>query len=147
MGYQPALGEPAVIAVDASGVQVVRRKDWMHKKRKGFVKIHVGIAVKTKEVVSPEITDVRVHDSARFKGLVEGAWQRTPVAGLLGDGSCDSEESYALPEGEGKEAGILPRKNAQEGRQGARAQMVKEIQLKKGVYNMLVQLSAPSCVG
>ena len=43
------------------------RHKW--RKRRGFVKIHVAVDTKTKEVLSLEVTDEKVVDHHKFKKL------------------------------------------------------------------------------
>lgn len=128
LGDQLVEGEPMIVAVDSTGMQVVRRKGWMRKKRKGFVKIHVAIDTKTMKVVSLEITDDKVHDSAKFKQLIEGTRYQTKIDKVLADGGYDSEECFALLAEYDIEAAILPRKNARNIASGKRSQIVKACQ-------------------
>ena len=41
-----------MIAVDATGIKVTNCGDWMRRKRKGYVKIHVAVDTKTKQTGS-----------------------------------------------------------------------------------------------
>jgi len=55
-----------VIAIDASGVRVHKSGGWVervHGKKKRYIKIHFAVDVKTKEVLSMEVTTDDVHDS------------------------------------------------------------------------------------
>lgn len=47
----PKLGKDIVIAIDSTGVKVANRGEWMRQKwqkRRGFLKIHVAVDVKSK---------------------------------------------------------------------------------------------------
>ena len=58
-------GRPVTIAVDASGVKVSDRGEWMRAKwrrRRGFLKIHIAIDVRTRQIVAMEVTDERTGD-------------------------------------------------------------------------------------
>ena len=68
--YEPKEGKAVVIAVDGSGIKVTDRGEWMRKKRKGYIKIHVGVDIETKQVVSLEVTDDRPSDGEKLKPLV-----------------------------------------------------------------------------
>jgi hypothetical protein len=46
-----------VIAVDSTGIKVTNRGEWMRRKRKGYIKIHVAVDTRTKQVVSLEVSD------------------------------------------------------------------------------------------
>ena len=57
--------EDFVIAVDSSGVKVANRGEWIRHKwkvRRGWIKVHIAVDVKTKEVVSIEVTDESAGD-------------------------------------------------------------------------------------
>ncbi len=55
--------EDVVIAVDATGIKVSNRGDWMRhqwKRRRGFLKIHIAVNVKKKRILALQVTDDRV---------------------------------------------------------------------------------------
>ena len=45
---------------------------WDVKNKKGYLKIHVAVDIKTKQILALEVTDEKVHDSKVIKNLVEG---------------------------------------------------------------------------
>ena len=45
---------------------------WNVKNKKGYLKIHVAVNIKTKEILALEVTDEKVHDGKVMKNLVEG---------------------------------------------------------------------------
>lgn len=59
------------------GIKVTNRGQWMEEKwwnvqnRKGYLKIHIAVNIKTKEILALEVTrDEKVHDSKMLKKLV-----------------------------------------------------------------------------
>lgn len=60
-----------VIAVDSTGIKVTNRGEWIldkwknKRKRKGFIKIHVAVNIKTKKIVSMNVTKETIHDGER----------------------------------------------------------------------------------
>ncbi len=68
-------------AVDATGIG-----EWRRKKRKGYIKIHVAVATKTKQVVSMEVRDERTKDGEKLLPLVMRAKRKAKVKRVLGDG-------------------------------------------------------------
>ena len=64
-----------VIAIDSTGIKVTNRGQWLRDKwnirKKGYLKIHVAVNVKTKEILSLEVTDEKVHDGKVMVKLVE----------------------------------------------------------------------------
>lgn len=110
------LGDEVVIAVDSSGIKVTNKGEWIRgqgkRKRKGYLKIHIAVDVKTKQILTLEVTDERVGDSDRFESLVEGARRVANVVKALGDGAYDSKEAYEYLEAKRVAAGIRPRSNS-----------------------------------
>jgi hypothetical protein len=48
------------------------RDKWQIKNnKKGYLKIHVAVNVKTKKILAMKVTDEHVHDSKAFPGLVK----------------------------------------------------------------------------
>jgi Transposase DDE domain len=64
-----------IIAADSTGVKVTNRGQWMSDKwglgKKGYLKIHIAVDIKTKEILALELTDEKVHDSKMMKKLVK----------------------------------------------------------------------------
>ena len=68
--------EYIIIAIDSTGIKVTNRGQWMRDKwnikRKGYLKIHIAVNVKSKEILSIKVTDdEHVHDSKALPELVE----------------------------------------------------------------------------
>ena len=66
--------------------------------KKGYIKIHVAVDIKTKEILALEVTDEKVHDSKMMKKLVENVLKIKPnkkkIKSLLGDGAYDSNDNF-----------------------------------------------------
>lgn len=100
--------EPLWLGVDSSGASVTNRGEWMRKihrkgcidECKGFLKIHVGVDVRTKEVVAIEITREKVGDNTMLKPLLSQAIQNTGqnIERLYGDGGYDTKENFEMCE-------------------------------------------------
>lgn len=111
------LDDEVVIAVDSSGIKVTNRGDWIRelwnrKSKKGYLKIHLAVDVKTKQILAMEVTDDRVGDAEKFGDLVSGARKVANVVKVLGDGAYDSKENFDILEANGIEAGIRPRRGS-----------------------------------
>ena len=67
--------EYIVIAIDSTGIKVTNRGQWMREKwnvrKKGYLKIHMAVNVKSKKILSIKVTDEHVHDSKALPELVE----------------------------------------------------------------------------
>ena len=89
-----------VIAVDSTGIKVTNRGEWIldkwKKKRikKGFIKIHVAVNIKTKKIVSMSVTKDDVYDGKMLKELVDGVSKRYSIKKVLADGGYDSKDNF-----------------------------------------------------
>ena len=67
-----------IIAIDSTGIKITNRGQWMtdkwdaqNKRKKGYLKIHVAVNIKTKEILALEVTDEKIHDGMEMKALVK----------------------------------------------------------------------------
>jgi len=124
--------EDAVIAIDSTGMKVTNRGEWMREKwrrRRGWIKVHIVVNVKTHELLALEITDERVGDNAMARKLIEGADKNVKnIKKVLGDGAYDTRELFNFLKQKNIEAGIRIRKNASTRARGSRyrAKCVRE---------------------
>jgi hypothetical protein len=89
--------EPVSIAVDSSGVKVHNTGDWIRKVwkvKKGYLKIHFAVDIRTGQVVSMDVSSEKVGDGKRFKRLVKRAEERVRVKRVLADGAYDSKANF-----------------------------------------------------
>ena len=94
----PKLGKDIVIAIDSTGIKVSNRGEWMRQKwqkRRGFLKIHVAVDVKSKQITGLEITDDKSHDSKSFISLVEQSKKFGNVTKTLVDGAYDTKDNFS----------------------------------------------------
>ena len=90
---------PVSIAVDSSGVKVHNGGDWIRrvwKVKKGYLKIHFAVDVKTGQVVSMDVSSEKVGDGKRLKRLVKKASENFRVKRVLADGAYDSRENFTF---------------------------------------------------
>ncbi len=85
------ISKDIVIAIDSTGVRVADRggmdETEMAKKERGFLKIHVAVDVKSKQITGLEITNDKSHDSEHFISLVEQSKKFGNVTKVLADGA------------------------------------------------------------
>jgi len=96
--------EYIVIAIDSTGIKVTNRGQWMREKwhvrnnKKGYLKIHVAVNVKTKKILSVKVTDEHVHDSKTVPELVENIIKSDNVTVVIGklfaDGAYEGNEIF-----------------------------------------------------
>jgi len=108
-----------IIAIDSTGIKVTNRGQWMNRKwnvrrKKGYLKIHVAVDIKSKKILSMKVTDEHVHDSKMLPKLVDKVVKSNEdsIDRLLADGAYDSNDIFRCL----SENGIIPcikvRKNA-----------------------------------
>ena len=117
--------EYIIISVDNTGIKVTNRGQWMGEKwniqnRKGYLKIHVAVNIKTKEILALEVTDEKVHDSKMLRKLVHHVLKIVPYEKnkvkklklVLADGAHDTNTNFGYLEKNGITPGIKLRKNS-----------------------------------
>jgi len=108
-------GNDLVIAVDASGVKVSNRGDWMRRRwrtRRGYLKIHIAVDVKRKKILALEVTDEKVGDERMLQPLVEEASKKGKIAKTIGDGAYDTKINFRYLDENGIEPVIKVRRDA-----------------------------------
>ena len=116
---------PVSIAVDASGVKVHNGEDWIRrvwKVKKGYLKIHFAVDIKTGQVVSMDVSSEKVGDGKRLKRLVNRARENNVrVKRVLADGAFDSKANFNFLAQEGIIPVIRVRKGSAPRSRGSRA--------------------------
>ena len=74
-------------------------QDKWNVRTKGYLKIHIAVNLKTKEILSMKVTDEHVHnDSKELHGLIENIIKSynsmIPIGKLFADGAYDSNEIF-----------------------------------------------------
>jgi hypothetical protein len=115
--------EYIIIAIDSTGIKVTNRGQWINEKwhvknKKGYLKIHVAVNVKTKKILSMKVTDEHVHDGKVLPELVDNVIEsdkQITIGKLFADGAYDDNEIFRYL----GDNGILPcikvRKNSRVG--------------------------------
>ena len=70
---------------------------WKAAEKKGYLKIHVAVNIKTKKIIALEVTDEKVHDGKVIKQLIEQVLNNNhniKIKSFLGDGAYDSNENF-----------------------------------------------------
>jgi len=101
LDLKPSLNEPIVIALDASGIKVANRGEWIRHKwkvRRGYLKIHLAL----------EVTNESIKEGEMLKPLIEKA----KIKRALADGAFDSRENFNYLSQIGIEPCIKVRKNS-----------------------------------
>ena len=108
-------GDDLIIAVDASGIKVSNRGDWMRHKwkvRRGYLKIHIAVDVKRKKILALKVTDEKTGDGRMLQPLVDEASRKAKIAKAIGDGAYDTKRNFRYLAMNGIEPVIKVRRNA-----------------------------------
>ena len=121
-------GDGLIIAIDSTGVRVTNRGQWMSdkwggglrdKRKRGYLKIHVAVNTKSKEILALEVTDEKVHDGTVMRKLVKHVLDGThlhqhnkKVKSVLADGAYDSNGNFRFLDDERIKPAIRVRKNS-----------------------------------
>ena len=112
-----------IIAVDSTGIKVTNRGQWMfdkwgvRNKKKCYLKIHVAVNIKTREILALEVTDEKVHDGKVMRRLVKHVLdnhdgESVRIKSALSDGAYDSNENFRFLNDKGIQPAIKARKNS-----------------------------------
>ena len=109
-----------VIALDATGIKVTNRGEWlyhkwnMNKKKKGYLKIHVAVDIKKKKILSLHVTSEQVHDSKVLPHLVDDITikQNKILDSMIADGAYDNNKNFQYLSFRGIKPAIKTRKNS-----------------------------------
>src|SRR4051794_19631551 len=69
------------------------------KKKKGYLKIHIAVNIKTKEILALDVADEKMPDGKVVPRLIKRVLKRNDnkdikIKSVLGDGSYDSNENF-----------------------------------------------------
>jgi len=99
-----------IIAIDSTGIKVTNRGQWIRDRwniRKGYLKIHIAVDVKSKKIISMKVTDEHIHDSKMLPKIVDAIAKskHVTVDKIIADGaSYDSNAVFKCL----ADSGILP---------------------------------------
>lgn len=119
-----------IIIIDSTGIKVTNRGQWMSDKwntqnKKGYLKIHVAVNIKTKEILALDVTDEKTYDGKILKNLINNVLDSSSsssnsssesktvkVKSVLADGAYDSNTNFRYLENRGIKPCIKVRKNS-----------------------------------
>src|SRR6185437_15387322 len=112
--------EYTIIAIDSTGIKVTNRGQWMRdkwkiKNKKGYLKIHIAVNVKTKKILSMQVTYEHVHDGKALPELIENIIKSdnmVSIGKLFGDGAYEGNNIFRFLSDNGIQPCIKVRKNA-----------------------------------
>lgn len=106
-----------VIAIDVTGVKVTNRGEWIRHKwnvKRGYLKIHVAVDIKSKRILSLEVTSEKVHDSQVLPELIENITikQNKEIDMAIVDGAYDNNKIFQFLSFNNIKPAIKVRKNS-----------------------------------
>jgi hypothetical protein len=99
-GNKESKDDYVIIAIDSTGIKVTNRGQWLRDKwnirKKGYLKIHIAVDVKSKKILSVTVTDEHVHDSKMLPQLVEDVTKSNHMSAgkVFADGAYDSNDVF-----------------------------------------------------
>jgi hypothetical protein len=110
-------GEPITLIVDASGLTVSKKGDYIEEKwireKKEFIKLHIAVDdEKSKKVISFRITKGNVHDTKKFGPLIKEAAEKHEINKVYADKAYDNRNNFNILDDINIEPAIIIRKNA-----------------------------------
>lgn len=109
------LDKDVTIAVDSTGIKVSNRGEWIRKKwkvKRGFIKVHIAVDTKTKQILAIEVTREDVGDGRMLGRLVRSSANVADLKRVIGDGAYDSKNNFRMLSEMGVDPLIRVRKNA-----------------------------------
>ena len=123
---------PVSIAVDASGIKVHNGGDWIRRvwnvRRKGYLKFHIAVDVRTGQIVSMDVSSERESDARRLKRLVRRAGESVRVKRVLGDGAYDTKAIFNFLSERGIRPVIRVAKNSSQKNKGSWARKMAVVE-------------------
>ena len=97
IAHHVELDKDVTIAVDSTGIKVSNRGGWIRKVwkvKRGFIKVHIAVDTKTKQILAIEVTREDVGDGRMLGRLVEGGVGKADVKRVIADGAYDSKNNF-----------------------------------------------------
>ena len=111
------IGKSITVVIDASGLTTSSKKgnyieDKWKKERREYLKLHIAVDVKSKQIVSFRITKGTVHDSKKFIPMIKEISKNNNITKTYADKAYDSTVNFNLLDKLHIEPVISIRKNA-----------------------------------
>lgn len=136
--------EPITLVVDASGLTVSKKGDYIEekwiRKKKEFIKLHIAVDAKSKKVKSFRITRGNVHDAKKFCPLVRESSKKYSIDKVYADKAHDNRRNFNLLNMLNVEPVIAIRNNASTRARGCQLRREEVLLLKKLGYQRWKQI-------
>lgn len=136
--------EPIALVVDASGLTVSKKGDYIEekwiRKKKEFIKLHIAVDAKSKKVVSFRITRGNVHEAKKFCPLVRESSRKYNIDKVYADKAHDNRRNFNLLDRLNVQPVIAIRNNASTGARGCQLRRHEVLVIKKLGYRRWRQI-------
>lgn len=121
-------GKHRVVAIDSTGLRPVNDGSYRaiaYGLEREFVKFHIVVDVKTKEILNVKVTKGRVHDNPQFKRLIRPI--ASTVSAVFADKAYDAVETFEFCRGQHIFPGIPVKLNATNSDGGNKSKIRREM--------------------
>ncbi|MGH9976819.1 MAG: IS5 family transposase [Nitrososphaeraceae archaeon] len=136
--------KPVTLIVDASGLTVTKKDDYIEqkwiRKKKEFIKLHIAVDAKSKKIISFRVTKGDVHDSKKFCPMVRESSRKCRIDEVYTDKAHDNRRSFNLLDHLNIESVISIRKNASIRSKGCQLRRDEVLLIRKLGYDGWKQL-------
>lgn len=131
--------EPVTLIVDASGLTVTKKGDYIEQKwiskKKEFVKLHIAVDAKSSKIISFRVTKGNIHDSKKLGPMIKEVAEEHNIDKVYGDRAHDNRRSFNLLDDLNIEPAISIRKNASTKAKGCPLRREEVLLIRKLGYN------------
>jgi len=110
------IDESITLVIDASGLTISKKgtyiEDKWKKERREYLKLHITVDTKSKQIISFRITKGIVHDSKKFIPMIKEIFKNHRIAKTYADKAYDSKTNFNMLDKMHIEPVISIRKNA-----------------------------------
>ena len=108
--------ESTTLVIDASGLTTSKKGNYIEdkwkKERREYLKLHIAVDVKSKQIILFRVTKGTVHDSKKFVPMIKEISQNNNITKVYADKAYDSKTNFNLLDKLHIEPVISIRKNA-----------------------------------
>jgi len=110
------IGESITLVIDASGLTISKKgtyiEDKWKREHREYLKLHIAVDVKSKQIVLFRVTKGTVHDSKKFVPMIKEISKHYNITKVYADKAYDSQTNFNLLDKMHIEPVISIRKNA-----------------------------------
>ncbi|MDR4512759.1 MAG: IS5 family transposase [Nitrososphaeraceae archaeon] len=98
--YNNSIGKSITLVVDASGLTTSNKghyiEDKWKKERREYLKLHIAVDVKSKQIILFRVTKGTIHDSKKFVPMIKEISKNNNITKVYADKAYDSKTNFNL---------------------------------------------------